>query len=59
MASSKAKRIRERLEQIRSSASEMNAASVSTAPFVKGSDLAEEAAQLGLELADLLEAKAK
>lgn len=53
MASAKAKRIIERLEQIKERASEMNAAQ-STKGGVSGSDLAEEAAGLGLELAELL-----
>jgi hypothetical protein len=53
MADAKVKRIRERLEQIKSRASEMNAEQV-TKGGVTGSDLAEEAAGLGLELADLL-----
>lgn len=48
-----AKAIRERLEQIKARAAEMNAEQ-KTKGGVSGSDLAEEAAGLGLELADLL-----
>ena len=51
MASAKEKRIRERLEQIKARASEMNAAS-STKGGITGADLAEEAAGLGLDLLD-------
>jgi hypothetical protein len=58
MASAKAKRIRERLEQIKFSAAEMNAAQ-KTKGRITGADLAEEAAGLGLELADLLDSKGK
>jgi len=58
MASAKSKRIRERLEQIKFSAAEMNAAT-KTKGGVTGADLAEEAAGLGLELADLLDTKGK
>jgi len=58
MASAKSKRIRERLEQIKFSAAEMNAAA-KTKGGVTGADLAEEAAGLGLELADLLDTKGK
>lgn len=53
MTSAKEKRIRERLEQIKARAAEMNAAS-NTKGGVTGADLAEEAASLGL---DLLEEK--
>jgi hypothetical protein len=53
MPNAKVKRVRERLERIKQLAAEMNAASRSTA--ITGSDLAEEAAGLGLELADILE----
>lgn len=49
MASAKQKRIRERLEQIKERAAEMNAQQ-KTKGAVTGSDLAEEAAGLGLEL---------
>ena len=49
--SAKEKRIRERLEQIKARASEMNAQQ-KTKAGVTGSDLAEEAAGLGLELLD-------
>ena len=45
----KQKRIKERLEQIKARASEMNAA-LKTKGGVTGADLAEEAAGLGLEL---------
>ena len=51
MANAKQKRIRERLEQIKVRASEMNAASQNKGG-VSGADLAEEAAGLGLELLD-------
>jgi hypothetical protein len=47
------KLIRARLEEIKSRAAEMNAAQ-KTKGGVSGSDLAEEAAGLGLELVDLL-----
>ena len=47
----KEKRIRERLEQIKARASEMNSQQ-KTKAGVSGSDLAEEAASLGLELLD-------
>ncbi len=54
MASAKAKNIRDRLEQIKALASAQNAAAL-------GGDtpaaLAEEAAELGLELHDILTAK--
>lgn len=49
----KEKRIVERLEQIKAQASEANAA-MTTKGGITGHDLAEEAAGLGLELADLL-----
>ena len=49
MASAKEKRIRERLEQIKARAAEMNAA-MSSKGAITGADLAEEAASLGLEL---------
>jgi hypothetical protein len=58
MASGKAKQIRERLEQIKARAAEMNA-TTKTKAGVTGADLAEEAAGLGLELADLLDTKGK
>lgn len=45
----KQKRIKERLEQIKARAAEMNAQQ-QTKGAVSGSDLAEEAASLGLEL---------
>jgi hypothetical protein len=54
LSKAKAKRIRDRLEQIKARASEMNAQQ-KTKGGVSGSDLAEEAASLGLELADILE----
>jgi len=50
----KAKRIVERLEQIKARAAELNAAQVTKSAGVSPVDLAEEAAALGLELADLL-----
>lgn len=53
-----AKQIKARLEQIKARASEMNAQQ-KTKGGVSGSNLAEEAAGLGLELADLLNAKEK
>lgn len=53
----KEKRIRDRLEQIRQQASEANAAT-ETKGGVTGHDLAEEAAGLGLELADIVTGKA-
>jgi hypothetical protein len=49
MASPKVNRIRDRLEQIKARAAEMNSQS-KTKGGVTGSDLAEEAAGLGLEL---------
>lgn len=52
----KQKRIRARLEQIKARAAEENARS-KTKGGVTGWDLAEEAAELGLELADLKEKK--
>ncbi len=58
MASAKAKRILERLQQIKDRAAEMNAAQ-ETKGGVSGSDLAEEAAGLGLELGEILTAKEK
>lgn len=60
MASAKQKAIRARLEEIKTAASSMNASKTSSnRAFVTGSDLAEEAASLALELADLLESKGK
>jgi len=58
MSAAKAKRIVVRLEQIKERASEMNAAQ-NTKGGVTGADLAEEAAGLGLELADLYTKKGK
>lgn len=49
----KEKLIVERLTQIREQASEMNRQVTKRAPGVSGADLAEEAAGLGLELAEL------
>jgi hypothetical protein len=49
VASAKEKRIRERLEQIKAAAAEMNAATP-TKGGITGADLAEEAAGLGLDL---------
>jgi hypothetical protein len=54
MAKAQVKRIRERLEQIKVRASEENA-KAKTGSGVTGHQLAEEAAGLGLELADLME----
>jgi hypothetical protein len=51
MASAKEKRIVERLQQIKQIASEQNA--TATVGGVTGHQLAEEAAGLGLELADI------
>jgi len=51
MPSAKHKRIRERLEQIKSRSSQENAAQ-KTKGGVTGYDLAEEAASLGLEVLD-------
>jgi hypothetical protein len=61
MASAKAKQIRERLEQIKFRAAEINAAEDKRgrSNAVSAADLAEEAAGLGIELADLLDAKGK
>jgi len=61
MASAKSKRIRERLEQIKFAAAEINAAEgkKGRSSAVSSADLAEEAAGLGLELADLLDTKGK
>lgn len=56
MASAKEKRIIARLEEIKARASEMNAAEV-TKSGVSAADLAEEAAALGLELADIRKGK--
>jgi hypothetical protein len=58
MSAAKQKRIVVRLEQIKASASEMNAAT-RTKGGVTGADLAEEAAGLGLALADLYTKKGK
>lgn len=52
MSKAKVKRIKARLEQIKERAAEMNAAS-QTKGGVSGSDLAEEAAGLGLEAIEL------
>ena len=54
----KQKLIVERLEQIKARASEMNAQQ-KTKGAITGADLAEEAAGLGLELAQLHDAKGK
>jgi len=54
MASAKVKRILERLEQIKARAAEMNAQQTTKTAGITDADLAEEAAGLGLELADLL-----
>jgi hypothetical protein len=61
MASAKSKQLRERLEQIKARAAELNAAEgkKGRSSAVTAGDLAEEAAGLGLELADLLDAKGK
>lgn len=56
MASAKDKRVRERLEQIKARAAEMNA-EMQTKGGVTGADLAEEAAGLGLEVLDSKEKK--
>jgi F0F1-type ATP synthase assembly protein I len=53
MMNAKAKRIVKRLEQIKESAAQTNAAT-KTKAGITGHDLAEEAASLGLELATLL-----
>lgn len=52
--SAKAKRIQARLEQIKDRAAEMNASQTTRSSGVTAGDLAEEAAGLGLELADML-----
>ncbi len=54
MASAKEKRILERLAQIKELAAEMNRQN-QTKGGVSGADLAEEAAGLGLDLAELKE----
>lgn len=56
MSKAKASRIRKRLEEIKERAAEMNAQQ-KTKGGVTGADLAEEAAGLGLELAELKESK--
>lgn len=57
MSKTKAARIIERLAEIKARAAEMQAARTTRSNAVSAEDLAEEAAGLGLELAELLTEK--